>query len=173
MAITKGFINFNKEILSGEIGAIAGAQMAGLITRNFELSEKMISSLSVIGAIVGAGIFYLIARILNHRKRDDFNVKKLSKDIAYYTSGAIIITVLIYYPSMYFINKKFLHYIKDVNLSTLIAQTIAFILFVLFINIYRYILKIRFKKEIWNHKKAPQFNILQGFWNILQYFTFQ
>lgn len=148
MKISKYFINFNKEILSGEVGAILGAQLAGFISRFFYFSEKVISSLAVLGAVLGAGILYLFVRIINQKKTDNFTINKFSKDIVFYSCGAISLTVLVYYPSLYFLEKYLLKLVKDVNVTTFIAQTLAFILFLIFINLYRYILKKCFKRII-------------------------
>ncbi len=148
MQFSKGFINFNKEILSGELGAILGAQAIGLIIKDMNLSETSISFLVVLGAILGSAVFYLPLRIFHQKKKDDFSVSNFSKGIILYSLAAILLTVIVYYPTLFFLEKYLLKYIKEVNLSILLAQTIAFLMFLLFINIYRFILKKYFNKEI-------------------------
>jgi uncharacterized membrane protein YeaQ/YmgE (transglycosylase-associated protein family)/uncharacterized protein with PQ loop repeat len=148
MKFSQSFIHFNKEILSGEVGAIVGAQLAGFIIRHFELNETIMSSLVVVGAIVGSALFYLPMRIYHQKKRDNFSVSRFSKDLILYSLAAILLTVLFYYPTLFFLDKYLLKVISDVNLAVFVSQTIAFLVFLILINIYRFFLKIFFHKEI-------------------------
>ncbi len=148
MHISKSFINFNKEILSGELGAFLGAQTMGLVIKHINLNKSQISFLVVLGAILGSALFYLPMRIFHQKKKDNFSVTNFSKDIVLYSMAAILLTVSVYYPTLFFLERYLLRFVKEVNLSILLAQTIAFLMFLIFINIYRFILKKYFHKEL-------------------------
>ncbi len=148
MKLSKSFFHFNKEILSGELGAFLGAQTAGLIIHDFEFSKNLTSALVVAGAVVGSTVFYLPMRLFHQKKRKNFSVSGFSKGVALYSVAAVSLTFLVYYPTLFFGQKLFSHFVNNINLAILLAQTLAFGSFLLFINIYRLILKIYFKKEL-------------------------
>ncbi len=148
MKFSKGFFHFNKEILSGELGAFLGAQVVGLIVKHLDLTKSQLSFLVVLGAVLGSAMFYLPMRIWHQKQRDDFSVGTFSKDVVLYSMAAIILTISVYYPTLFFLERFLLKFIKEVNLSILVAQSIAFLLFLFFINVYRLILKVYFHKEL-------------------------
>jgi len=145
--ISKPAIDFNKEILFGEVGAIIGAPTTGFIVSRLTSSANLIASLSVAGAIIGAAIFWLAMRAYDKRRQGHLTMK-LARDIEYFTPAAFILASVIYYPSLFYFSKYLLlHEYKAVT-SVALSQVSAFILFLIAINIYRYFLFRLFGKRL-------------------------
>ncbi len=138
--ISKSAINFNKELIFGELGAIAGAQVFGYVSSLFSASSNVISSFATIGAIIGAAIFFLSLRIYDKFKEKDLSRKKFANDLLYFTPVAFVLTLLVYYPMLFFADRYLLNNEHHVFYATLAAQLIAFACFLILINIYRYAL---------------------------------
>lgn len=148
MSITKETINFNKEILFGEIGALVGVQLFSYIFLRLDYSINLLSYIVVIGAIIGASLFWLIMRIYDKTRKDKYPEKNIINDISYYAPAAFILTSLFYYPTLFFATKYFLEHNRMVEYSAIISQIIAFVLFLIGINIYRYILGKYYNKQL-------------------------
>ncbi len=148
MKLSKGAINFNKELLFGEIGAIIGAQIFGYISSLITSSTSIISSLVVAGAIMGAALFFLSLRAYHKSRKGKLSKIKFAQDLLYFTPIAFILTLIVYYPSLFFLSNYFLTNEYHVIFSTFISQISAFILFLIAINFYRYILLKTIKKEL-------------------------
>lgn len=142
------FVNFNKELIFGEIGAIVCAPLSAFIASIFTKSASIISIIAVIGAILGAAIFWIVTRVYNNRKKVNYASKGLIEDITYFTPAAFLITLLVYYPSLFFLSKYFIIGDKKVVLSVITSQLIAFFLFLLAINGYRTFLIKFFNKKL-------------------------
>lgn len=136
----KSTFNFNKEIMVGEIAALISAPLFSYIISNFTNNVKIISLFAVIGAIVGGNLCWLFMRIYDKEKENEFSIKNMTKDIAYFTPAAFLFTSLFYYPTLYFLSSDFLNSQEEVLTSIILAQFAAFALFLLMINIYRYLL---------------------------------
>ncbi len=148
MKFSRAALNFNKEILFGELGAIAGAQAFGYISSKTGHPHSVTSTLVVIGAMVGSALFYLTVRLYNQKKSKAFSLKKFSTDLLYFTPIALILTIGIYYPSLFLFEQYFLKNLHVVILSTFLAQSLAFTFFLTGINIYRMILIKSFKRKL-------------------------
>ncbi len=146
--ISRAALNFNKEILFGELGAIAGAQVFGYISSESGSHHSLTTILVVAGAMVGSAIFYLISRFYHQKKTKVFSIKKFRTDLLFFTPVALTLTIGIYYPSLYLFEKYFLENIHAVIFSTFLAQTLAFVFFLAGINIYRIILIKSFKRKL-------------------------
>ncbi len=140
MKISKEAWNFNKEILFGEVGALIGAPTFGVIASHYFTNSKVLSSSAVIGAIIGASLFYLSMRIYDKSKQKTFSEKGFVKDLAYFTPAAFILTTLVYYPSLFFISEYLIEYQFRIVFSIILSQFAAFAFFLISINLYRYIL---------------------------------
>lgn len=140
MKISKDAVDFNKELLFGELGAIIGAQISSYICSKISSSISVISAFTVIGAIIGAAVFFLSLRIYYKIKNKDFSRRKLVGDLLYFTPVAFILTSIIYYPSLFFFEKYFLTHQYRIAFSTFVSQALAYLFFLISINIYRYIL---------------------------------
>lgn len=148
MALSKEVIDFNKELLFGEVGAMIGAQIFSYIASHLTISASLISYSSVLGAISVAALFWVSIRVYDKKKRKELSRKKFTEDLAYFTPVAFILTSIIYYPSLFFISRYFLEHKDKVIYSVLLSQLIAFSLFLIAINIYRHILLKWFGKKL-------------------------
>lgn len=134
-------LDFNKEIFMGEIGALFGIQIFSYIFSRASSSLDGISLSAVFGATIFSFIFFLSTRIYNSKKRDTLSVRKTINEMSYYIPGSFILVVLIYYPSLFFISRFLLYNNVGVSLAVFLSQLVAFIYFLISINIYRLYLK--------------------------------
>jgi hypothetical protein len=144
----KHFLNFNKEILFGEIGALVLAPLSSYIASLFIDNSKIISFAAVIGALLGASVFWISMRIYHQNKIKKYKIKGLASDIAYFTPAAFLMTLLIYYPTLYFLSNYLLKEGRGIFNSIIPAQIIAFTLFLIGINLYRKILLSHFGRKL-------------------------
>lgn len=140
MGISKEAWNFNKEILFGEIGALIGAPTFGVVASHYFSNPQILSSSAVIGAIIGASLFFLSMRIYDKSKQKNFSEKSFVKDLAFFTPAAFILTTLVYYPSLFFISEYLIESQFKIVFSVILSQFVAFAFFLISINLYRYIL---------------------------------
>lgn len=148
MNITKETINFNKEILFGEFGAIVGIQTVSFISSRVNYSVNLLSYMVVIGAIVGASLFWFLMRLYDKTRKTKYPEKNIIEDIEYYAPAAFVLTSIFYYPTLFFATKYFLEHNRMVEYSATISQIIAFGLFLIGINIYRYVLNKYYGKSL-------------------------
>ena len=132
--------DFNKEIIIGEIGALIFIPLFSFIASLFTSSVNIISSMTIVGSIVGASIFWISTRIYDEKRIDIYSLSRIIKDVEYFTPAAFILTSLIYYPLIFAFSHYFLNKQDQVVYSVLGAQAIAFALFLAAINIYRFYL---------------------------------
>ena len=145
---TKSFISFNKELLFGEIGAILSAPLFAYIAFKMGYTQEAISGFAVGGAIFGAAVFWLGTRIYDKKKEKSFSGKGLASDLAYFTPVAFLLTLLVYYPTLFFLSLELLTYSGGIVSSVFLSQIIAFFLFLVAINAYRLILARFFGKVL-------------------------
>ena len=141
-------LDFNKEILFGEIGSFIGAFIAGFVSSDLTSSANLISSSAVVGSVIGSTIFWLFMRAYDERKRHELSAKKLATDIAFFSPAAAVITIILYYPTIFYFSEYLLSLNFRPTVSVIISQLTAFALFLIMINIYRAGLLKLFKKEI-------------------------
>ena len=141
-------VDFNKEILFGEIGALISAPstafLASLITHN----KSFISALAVLGSLAGASLFWLIMRAFDEKKDMIFSIQNMALDIGYFTPAAFLCALFIYYPSLFIMSRHLLTQDYRVISSVIISQAIAFTLFLVAMNTYRHLLWKMTGKEL-------------------------
>lgn len=140
MTISKEAINFNKEILFGELGAVVGTQSFGYLSSKITHSVNIISYSVVIGAVIVASLFWFLMRVYDRKIRRSYSDKKIIEDVAYFTPASAALTILFYYPALFLITRHLLENSTRVYYSAILAQIIAFSIFLVGINIYRKIL---------------------------------
>jgi hypothetical protein len=133
-------LNFNREILLGECGALIMASPTSLAVSHFTRDPSIISSSAVAGTLVGGALFWLLARIYDKVREKSFNAKAMASDIGYFAPAAVILGFLVYDPSIYFTSRHLLKMGDKVGDSVLAGQLVAFVLFLLFMNVYRLLL---------------------------------
>lgn len=136
----KLFLNFNKEIIFGECGAFVGANVVALLSSKFISNPMVISIMAVAGTLIGGALFWLGARIYDKNKIGKFKKESLASDIYYFTPAALLFSLIIYDPILYFVSNTLLNQSVSVESSVITGQLIAFCLFLLAMNIYRVIL---------------------------------
>lgn len=142
----KNTINFNKEIIFGEIGALIGAPLISYLVSRFTSTIGFISLSAVLGGILGGAIFWLSMRIYDKKIDKKFSVKALVEDIIYFTPMAFLISLLMYYPILFFSSEHLLENKHKILYSVIFAQLLAFSIFLVMMNLYRYFLAKVYKK---------------------------
>ncbi len=144
----KNTLNFNKELIFGEMGALIGAPLASYLVSRFTSTIKFISFSAVLGGIIGGIIFWLFMRVYDKKIDKKFSIKNLAEDIIYFTPVAFLISLLMYYPILFFSSEYFLEDQHKILFSVIFAQLIAFSIFLIMMNIYRYFLAKIYKKVL-------------------------
>jgi hypothetical protein len=137
-------LNFNKEILIGECGALIAANPTAYAVSRFTRNTSVISWSAVAGTLVGGALFWLLARIYDKVREKRFDAKVLASDIGYFTPAAVLLGFLVYDPSIYLTSHHLLKQGDKVVDSVLVGQLVAFALFLLCMNLYRLVL-LRFQ----------------------------
>lgn len=144
----KRFLDFNREVISGEIGALLGSAFGSYLSFFISGNEKLIPSFSVVGSMLGSTTLYLSAKIYNKIKRKEFSFRNLVHDLIYYTPVAAPLRIFIGYPLLYFFTRYFVRNGIGAFYSGALGEFLSFLAFLLMINIYRLILAGVFKRRI-------------------------
>ena len=139
-------IDFNKEILIGEIGALVGAPLLGFIGSLISRNPNFVSLATLIGSMLGGCISWLSARIYDEKRYEKFSVGKFAKDVSFYTPVAFLISLLVSYPIVVLVTHSL--FIKEhvSYLSSFLGELSGFAVFLILINAYRFILSRSLKK---------------------------
>jgi hypothetical protein len=148
MKISKEALDFNKEILFGELGSLIGIQVATLLSIHFPRYPDLIPHFIVLGASVLGSLFWVLARIYYKSKREKYSEKSFITDMEFFTPASVLFAFLFYYPALFFTSKYLLEHHRAIEFSAILSQLAAFLIFLLAINIYRYILLKVFNKKL-------------------------
>jgi len=140
LELNKPLVNFNKEILAGEIGALISAPLGGLIASLFTLNSSYISAIAVLSSLAGASLFWIMMRAYDEKRTNVFTMQHLATDIGYFTPGAFILALVVYYPSLFLMSRHLLTQDYRVVSSVILSQAIAFTIYLVAMNVYRYLL---------------------------------
>lgn len=137
----KNLFDFNKEVIFGEFGGWISAPITAWLVSLLTQNSVIISTLAVFGSIIGASICWVLMRVRDEKVRQIYSIKHLIRDVEYFTPAAFVLAVIIYYPAFYLMS----HHILTtehigVIYSTMIAQAMAFSLFLVAINVYHHYL---------------------------------
>jgi hypothetical protein len=132
--------DFNREIVWGECGALAVANLTAVVTSHYTHSAIIISSSAIPGTLIGGSLFWLAARIYDQVTGGRFKANRLVSDVSYFTPAAIVLGLLIYDPAIFLISHHLLKEGSRVELSVIVGQIGAFLLFLLGMNGYRSLL---------------------------------
>jgi hypothetical protein len=136
----KSTLDFNREILFGECGALVMANPMAALAAHFTRNTAIISSAAVAGTLIGGATFWLVARIYDHVREKRFSTKLLATDVGYFTPAAVVFGFLVYDPSIYLTSHHLLRSGARVDFSVIVGQAVAFILFLACMNVYRLLL---------------------------------
>lgn len=148
MKISREAKDFNKEILFGEIGSLIGVQIATILSIHFPKYPNLIPYFIVLGASIIGSLFWLLARIYYKSRREKYSEKNFIRDVKYFTPASVLFAFLFYYPTLFFTSKYLLEHNRAIEFSAVLSQLAAFLVFLLAINIYRYILLKVFSKKL-------------------------
>ena len=133
-------IDFNREIIFGEFGSLLAAYAAAFTAAHFTRRATIISASVVAGTLIGGTLFWLAARISNQRVHSKWSATVLASDIGFFTPAAIALGFLVYDPAIFFASRSLLIRHSPVAVAVIVAQVIAFSLFLASMNAYRLIL---------------------------------
>ncbi len=136
----KSTLDFNREILFGECGALVMANPSATLASHFTRNAELISSAAVAGTLIGGAAFWLVARIYDRVREKRFSAKLLATDIGYFTPAAVVFGFLVYDPSIYLTSHHLLRTGVGVEYSVIVGQVVAFVLFLACLNVYRLLL---------------------------------
>ncbi len=148
MKLDSRSIDFNKEILIGELGALIGAVLFGLEAFLLHKSPDFTSTLTIVGSTIGGSVSWWITRIHDERKRNEFSIKRLGKDLTFYTPVAFLITTFISYPAVFLVTHSISSRIHFSFLGSFVGELSGFTLFFVLMNGYRYFLKHSFRQVL-------------------------
>ena len=130
-------MDFNKEILYGEVGAILGAAILSAIISHFSSSRVTIAQFAVVGSIVGGGSLFIFKKIKNKIRRGEPILRSIIQDLIYFTPAATPIAVFISYPFLYYLMKFFVKNQWDTFVAGAVSELAGFVIFISCINFYR------------------------------------
>jgi len=131
---------FNRELLLGECGALVVSNPAASVVSRFTKNPDLISYAAVAGTLLGGALFWLAARIYDNTRETRLDTKVLASDIGYFTPAAVLLGILVYDPSIYYATHHLLYNGGSVVPSVLLGEVFAFVVFALFMNLYRLLL---------------------------------
>jgi hypothetical protein len=135
--LQKTTLEFNREILFGECGALLAANPTAWVVSRFTGNAAVIAGSAVAGTLIGGGLFWLCARIYDKTRSGKFDRKALAIDIGYFTPAAIVLGLVVYDPAIYLASHHLLASGDRVVASVLAGQLLAFTLFLACMNLYR------------------------------------
>ena len=148
MKISRESLDFNKEILIGEIGSLVGVQFVSLMSIHFSRYQNLIPFFIVLGAMILGSLFWVLARVYYKSKKEKYSEKSFFEDVKYFSPASILFTLVFYYPTLFFAVKYFLEHHRAIEFSAILSQVLAFLAFLVAINIYRYVLFKVFDKKL-------------------------
>jgi hypothetical protein len=140
MPASRRFIDFNKQILVGELGAPIGTPLAPWIAARYTTEPVNLSIAAMVGAWFGGSVFWLGMRILDERRRGGVSVRRLAGHIAYFTPAALVAGWTVYQPLLFFTMHRMVTAGQSVVWSAFAAQAVAFGSFLALLNVYRLLL---------------------------------
>jgi hypothetical protein len=140
MPATASTLDFNRELIFGEVGALLAANPVASLVARFTSSPGVISGAAVAGTLAGGGLFWLGARIYDQCRDRDLDHRALAADIAYFTPAALVFGFAVYDPAIFLTSRHLLRGGDRVFPAVLLAQAVAFVLFLGCMNLYRLLL---------------------------------
>jgi hypothetical protein len=134
-------LNFNRELLFGEAGALLAANPAAAVAARFSANPTIIAAAAVAGTLGGGGLFWLGARVYDRWRARELDRRALATDLAYFTPAALVLGFAVYDPAIYLTSRHLLRQGDRVFLSVLLGQAVAFLLFLGSMNLYRIVLR--------------------------------
>ncbi|HEX5400128.1 MAG TPA: hypothetical protein VFY06_13870 [Verrucomicrobiae bacterium] len=141
MKLSREFVQFNRELILGEIGALIGILLAPLIASRFTSNAAILSSSAVGGGMVMGSIFWLLTSVGHETARGSALVWKLGRKIAFFSPAAFVLGMLVYQPVLWLLSYWLIAWGVHVLWAAWLSQTAAFTLFLCVMNLYRWALR--------------------------------
>ena len=148
MTPAKRFLNFNKQLLFGEIGAVIGTPLTSVVTSHFTDDAAVIAFSAVVGGLLSSSLFWLIVKIRDERRGGARSVRHLAGQIAWFSPAAFVLGLLTYQPTLFLMGRWLIKRGVAVAAAVLASQVLAFTLFAIAMNLYRLILHRTVRKRI-------------------------
>lgn len=140
MRLSKRFVDFNKQLLFGEIGALTGTPLFSFITSLLTDDPAIISLSAVVGGLVAGSVFWLIVKVYDEKRRGSHLVRRLAGQIAWFSPAAFIVGLMVYQPTLFLVARWLIKGGAIVVLAVLASQALAFTLFLVAMNLYRLVI---------------------------------
>jgi hypothetical protein len=137
MQLSQRFIDYNKQLLFGEIGALAGTPVFPLITSRLTKDPSIISFSAVVGALVAGSVFWLVVKVYDERKRGSHSLWHLAGQVAWFSPAAFLISLMVYQPTLFLAARSLIMRGTFVVLAALVSQMLAFAFYLVAMNVYR------------------------------------
>jgi len=135
------WLDFNKELICGECGALVVANGAAWLVARFTPNPSWISGTAVVGTLAGGSLFWMAARVYDRTRGRSYPRREIASDLGYFTPAAIGLGLTVYDPSLYATSRYLLRQDTGVLWAVTAGQGVAFSLFAAAMNVYRVVLR--------------------------------
>ena len=140
MKLPPGFIDFNKQLLGGEIGALAGTPLFPLVAARFTRDPALLSFAAVVGGLLAGSAVWLVVKVHDEHRNGKATVRGLAGQIAWFTPAAFVLGLLVYQPTLFLLGRHLIRRGDPLVVAVLLSQALAFVLFRAAMNLYRLVL---------------------------------
>ena len=130
---------FNRAILWGELGALAGVPLAPWMVSAFTRDPSTLALAAVIGGLLGGSVLWIGARLRSQRGRGRQAARRLARDIAWFSPASCVAGLLLYQPGLFLLTRHLLRAGRPAAVAAIGSQAVAFGLFLLALNAYRWV----------------------------------
>jgi len=135
-----GFVDFNKQLLGGEMGALAGTPLFPLVIARFTRDPALLSFAAVVGGLLAGSAVWLVVKVRDELRHGKATVRRLAGQIAWFTPAALILGLLVYQPTLFLLGRHLIRRGDPLVVAVLLSQALAFALFLAAMNVYRLVL---------------------------------
>ena len=140
MRPSRSCIDYNKQLTSGELGALVGTPLLPLVISQFTRNSNIISGSAVLGGYVTGSALWFIVKIHDEKRRGSHSMRRLAGQIAWFSPAAFVVGLLVYQPTLFLVTRWLIEDGIAVVGAVLASQTLAFALFLAAMNVYRLLL---------------------------------
>jgi len=135
-----GFVDFNKQLLGGEIGALAGTPLFPLVIARFTRDPALLSFAAVVGGLLAGSAVWLVVKVRDEHWNGKATIRSLAGQVAWFTPAAFLLGVLVYQPTLFLLGRHLIRRGNPLVVAVLASQALAFALFLAAMNLYRLVL---------------------------------